>query len=169
MHSAQGIIPANAEKMARKAVVLMTTKLIDVQQVFSLVKEDRILHSMEPVLGRSVKRVMHKVMPQVAPELWESLPPSVQAEICSEVCARSPVAICSFLRALKAEVRNVLDIEELVVEKLGGDPCLINEVFRRCGEAEFRFIEKSGLYFGFLLGLLQAAAWAGAICVCFAH
>ena len=29
------------------------------------------------------------------------------------------------------------------------------EVFKRCGDAEFRFIEISGLYFGFLLGIVQ--------------
>ena len=27
----------------------------------------------------------------------------------------------------------------------------------RCGELEFRFIERSGLYFGLLLGFIQAA------------
>jgi len=27
----------------------------------------------------------------------------------------------------------------------------------RCGESEFRFIERSGLYFGLLLGFIQAA------------
>ena len=27
----------------------------------------------------------------------------------------------------------------------------------RCGESEFRFIERSGLYFGLLLGVIQAA------------
>ena len=35
----------------------------------------------------------------------------------------------------------------------------MNEVFKRCGEAEFRFIERSGFYFGFLLGIFQAVIW----------
>lgn len=42
-----------------------------------------------------------------------------------------------------------------MVEKLLEDKRLVNELFERCGEAEFRFIERSGLYFGFLLGVFQ--------------
>ena len=34
----------------------------------------------------------------------------------------------------------------------------MNEIFQRCGEEEFRFIERSGFYFGFLLGVAQVMA-----------
>ena len=40
--------------------------------------------------------------------------------------------------------RQVLDLHALATEKLLEDKALMNEVFKRCGEAEFRFIEVSG-------------------------
>jgi uncharacterized membrane protein YheB (UPF0754 family) len=60
---------------------------------------------------------------------------------------------------LKENIEDLLDLEDCLVEKLTEDKRLINEVFMRCGESEFRFIERSGLYFGLLLGLCQAAIW----------
>mgnify|MGYP000020283350 CR=1 FL=1 len=35
----------------------------------------------------------------------------------------------------------------------------LNEVFLRCGQKELKFIERSGAYFGFLFGLVQAVVW----------
>jgi len=66
---------------------------------------------------------------------------------------------------MKGNIMEMLDLEELVVEKLLEDKRLINELFARCGEQEFRFIENSGLYFGAGLGVVQAVVWYGLQCV----
>ena len=71
------------------------------------------------------------------------------------------------MRELKGQIEEILDLEEFVVEKLTEDPELLGEIFKRCGEAEFRFIERSGLCFGFLLGLLQSLAWYGLTASCY--
>jgi uncharacterized membrane protein YheB (UPF0754 family) len=39
------------------------------------------------------------------------------------------------------------------------DKSLLNEIFLKCGREEFKFIERSGLYFGFLFGLIQMVIW----------
>jgi uncharacterized membrane protein YheB (UPF0754 family) len=36
---------------------------------------------------------------------------------------------------------------------------LLNKIFQECGEKEFKFIRRSGFYFGFLFGLVQMAIW----------
>jgi len=75
------------------------------------------------------------------------------------VCETSPPYIAAMIDDLKNNIEEVLDLEDCLVEKLTEDKTLINEFFMKCGEAEFRFIERSGLYFGFLLGLVQACVW----------
>jgi len=157
----QGIIPANAEKMARKAVVLITTKLVRVEDVFDELDPAEVVRCLKPVLSHSLSKVVSKVAMAHAPDIWESLPLTTRSEIVEKVAEGAPPYIEAMMVDMKKDIMEMLDLEDLVVEKLLEDKRLINELFARCGEAEFRFIERSGLYFGFLLGLFQAAAWFG--------
>ena len=53
----------------------------------------------------------------------------------------------------------LLDIKGMVVEELTKDKTLLNEIFLTVGEKEFKFIEKSGIYFGFIFGVIQMVIW----------
>jgi uncharacterized membrane protein YheB (UPF0754 family) len=47
----------------------------------------------------------------------------------------------------------------MMVEGLTKDPTMLNRIFQKCGEKEFKFIEQSGFGFGFLFGLIQMLIW----------
>lgn len=145
--------------MARKAVVLISTKLLRVQDVFNDVLPSQIAKYVKPALANSVSKVISKVALRYAPDLWESLPLSTRREIVDKICESSPPYIEAMMLDMKENILIILDLEDLVVEKLLEDKRLINELFEKCGEVEFRFIERSGLYFGFVFGIAQAAAW----------
>ena len=57
----QGIIPSKAEKMARKACQMLTTKLISLHEIFDKVEPHRIVQCLEPVLHKSMERVITEV------------------------------------------------------------------------------------------------------------
>ena len=155
----QGIIPSKAEKMARKACKMIMEKLMNLRDVFDRVDPDRIVECLQPVMRRSMERVLNDVALTHAPSVWTSLSFETRDELVTTVCEQSPPYIAAMIDDLKENIEDVLDLEDCLVEKLTEDKALINEVFARCGESEFRFIERSGLYFGFLLGLFQAAIW----------
>lgn len=155
----QGIIPSKAEKMARKACFLITTKLMNLRDVFEKVEAARIVAELEPVLHRSMERVVTEVALTHAPSVWISLSFETREELVRKVCEVAPKYIAAMIDEMKENIEDVLDLEDCLVEKLTEDKRLINEVFKRCGESEFRFIERSGLYFGLLLGFIQAAIW----------
>src|SRR5690606_33937960 len=52
-----------------------------------------------------------------------------------------------------------LDLEQVVVDAVIEDRSLMSRMFLDVGTEEFKFIERSGLYFGFLFGLVQMAVW----------
>ncbi|KAL3893437.1 MAG: hypothetical protein SGPRY_014236, partial [Prymnesium sp.] len=147
------------EKMARKACRLITTKLLTVQDVFEKLEPAEVVRCLKPVLGHSVSKVLTKVALTHAPDLWESLPLTARREIVDKIMETAPRYIEAIMFEMKDSITEMLDLEEVVVEKLLEDKTLINQLFAECGEAEFRFIERSGLYFGFLLGILQACVW----------
>jgi len=52
-----------------------------------------------------------------------------------------------------------VDLKELVVTEMCEDKRTIVELFQRCGREELKFLTNSGLFFGFLLGLIQMVVW----------
>ena len=155
----QGIIPANAAKIADKAVTIMTTQLISVDEVFAKLDPKTIAELTRDSLRAALERVVEKVAVQHCHDVWESLPLLARAELVDKAAELAEPSIAKLVETLRERVHEVLDLKAMATEKLLEDKALMNEVFKRCGEAEFRFIERSGLYFGFLLGIIQAFVW----------
>ena len=63
------------------------------------------------------------------------------------------------LGEMQARVPEVWNVKTRVVGAMCRDKKIIIELFQRCGREEFVFIRRSGLYFGFLFGIIQMAQW----------
>ena len=61
---------------------------------------------------------------------------------------------------IKNRIEDIFDLRTMVVDALVRDKALMNKMFLEVGHAEFKFIERSGFYFGFLFGMFQAVIWA---------
>ena len=155
----QGIIPANAAKIAEKAVSIITTRLVTIDEVFARLDARKIAALTREPIRKALADVIPKVAAVYAPDIWESMPLVAREELIEKASDASEPYIRDIVDELRGSIDDILDLHGLAVEKLLEDKALMNEVFKRCGEAEFRFIEVSGLYFGFLLGIVQAAIW----------
>lgn len=155
----QGIVPSKAAKMARKAIVLLTSELIDIKEVFGRVQPHLVAEALDPVLDKVLSAIVKDVAMVYAPDLWTSLPLYVRAEIVARVREDTPRVIEAVMADIRANIDAVIDLEQMVVTHLVADKELLNSVFMRAGAKELRFIERSGLYFGFLLGIVQAAVF----------
>ena len=154
----QGIIPANAAKIADKAVTIITTQLVTVDEIFARLDPPRIAEHMRKPLRRALVRVLEEVAVAHCHDVWEALPLLARAELADKAAEVAEPYIGQMVETLREHIHEVLDLHTLATEKLLADKALMNEVFKRCGEAEFRFIERSGFYFCFLCLCI--------ICVC---
>jgi uncharacterized membrane protein YheB (UPF0754 family) len=59
----------------------------------------------------------------------------------------------------KDNLEQVFDLKEMVISNLTKDKKLLNKIFLESGAKEFDFIRNSGIYFGFLIGLVQMIVW----------
>ena len=98
-------------------------------------------------------------MEESAPQLWASLPVQGKNLVYKRIEADIPNVVHKMVDDFKHNVDEILNIKELVVGHLVAEPELINEIFLKAGEKEFPFIERSGLYFGLLLGGITALVW----------
>jgi uncharacterized membrane protein YheB (UPF0754 family) len=156
----QGVVPRNAERMTRIAAELLTSRLVDAREVFARVDPDRLAAELETALLIEVDRIARDILARHHPTLWEALPPFAQDIVVKQVQAGSPVAIKKIVLELRDNIDQVLDIKELAVDALRRDPALMVRLVKDISRPEMAFIARSGIYFGFSLGLVQTVVWA---------
>lgn len=155
----QGIVPSKAAKMAEKSVDLMTTKLIDVQEIFSRIDPKHVSDDLQPVLERIARQMIDDVMKKEAFVMWTTTAPIVKETIYKRAVSQMPAVAEEMMLDIRDNIEEFLDLKALVVEHMTANKDLTNEIFLRCGSEEFKFIKISGLYFGFLFGIIQAIVW----------
>ncbi|TGK95611.1 DUF445 domain-containing protein [Leptospira brenneri] len=152
----QGIIPRKAHKMASKSVDVITERLLNIKEVFLKVDPKKAESVFLPVLEPSIRYTIIEFSNSLDPKLWEMIPEFVREEIYHKVRRESGVTIRKVIRKLQKDIDTLFDVKALVLKKLSGKNVgLVVELFQEVGAPEFRFIERSGFYFGFLLGLVQ--------------
>ena len=70
-----------------------------------------------------------------------------------------PIVLQHVVRHLQNDIDQVLDLEAVVLNAFVRDKVVLVELFQKVGRVELDFLVKSGLGFGFLLGLAQMALW----------
>ena len=155
----QGIIPSKARKMAAISVDATISKIGTVPEIFQQIDPKvlatHIVHSVDP----RIEEYVDEMMLEEHPTFWENLPASARKMVYDRVRKSTPQRVDNLVEDISGNIEDLLDIKGMVIERLASDKELLNRIFLECGEVEFRFIINSGLYFGFLFGLIQMAVW----------
>ena len=156
----QGIIPRKAEKMASISVDSTLARLSSMSDVLEQVEPEvitrHVVRSIEPWVEWYTKDVLFELYPR----LWKLIPEPVKQRIYQQVKDNLNRVVDALMEDMRADIEELFDLKQMVIDKLAQDRRLLNRIFLECGEKEFRFIINSGLLFGFLFGLIQMAVWA---------
>lgn len=156
----QGIVPRRAARMASIAVDTMTDRLISASEVMGRLDPERVVKEIEQPLLAGVEEIAQEIAQEFQPGLWETLPDQVRRRIVRHIQAEAPGVVASLLETVKNDVDAVFDLKDMVVTNLVRDKALLNRIFQHAGRKEFQFIARSGIVFGFAIGLVQMFAWA---------
>ncbi|MCF8257606.1 MAG: DUF445 family protein [Flavobacteriales bacterium] len=155
----QGIIPAKAEKMAGKTVDLLTAHLINVKELFSRIDHTTVTRQLQPTVMAMARPLIDSAMRQQMPIIWWMMPDMEKKRLYRQAEQQLPSAVKAVMDDMADDITTIFDIRTMVVEHIANDKRLMNRLFWECGHKEFRFIEVSGLYFGFMFGLVQMCIW----------
>jgi uncharacterized membrane protein YheB (UPF0754 family) len=155
----QGIIPRRAARMAGIACDTMMEKLISPQEIFGRLDPERVAKEIEKPLMEDIERITYEVMDQFQPKLWELLPINLRDLIINRIKAEAPHIVKDIMERVKANIDSIFDLKSMVVTYLVRQKTILNRIFREAGREEFRFIAHSGIYFGFLIGIVQTITW----------
>jgi len=156
----QGIIPRRAAHMAAIACDTITSRLVKPEEIFDRLDPVRVAEEIEAPLLEAVAEITRDVAAQFQPGLWESLPERVRGMIIRRIQVESPGMVRQIMVDIKQNIDKVFDLKDMVVTSLLQDRRLLNRIFQEAGSGEFRFIARSGIYFGFIIGCVQAVTWA---------
>ncbi|TVP59902.1 MAG: hypothetical protein EA349_02210 [Halomonadaceae bacterium] len=155
----QGIIPSKALKMSQISVDATISKIGTVQEIFQHIDPKVLATYVVESLQPRTQEYVDEVMLEEHPTFWENLPHSARKMVYERVSKRAPELVDALVDDVSMNIEDLLDIKGMVTERLVADKQLLNRIFLECGEEEFRFIINSGMYFGFLFGLVQMAVW----------
>ena len=155
----QGIIPANARELAAKSTDIITTKLINLRALFDEFDAQGFAGNLDTALDEIGDQIVAETAGKHAPQMWASMNEAVQAQIRAMLRAEVEAVAVNILQDMSDKIEDILDLKAIVVETAHRDRGLIGEMFQTVGVEEFKFIKRSGAYFGAAFGIVQMFAW----------
>jgi uncharacterized membrane protein YheB (UPF0754 family) len=155
----QGIVPRRAARMASIAVDTMTRDLISAKEVIARLDPDLVAQEIAEPMRRATDEIVREIMSEYQPGLWDAMPEPVRALIVSRAQAEVPTIVREVLADIQRDPDAVFDLKDMVITNLVTDKALLNRIFQEAGRKEFRFIARSGIWFGGTIGLLQMTLW----------
>ncbi len=156
----QGVVPRNSARMIRISARLITSRLVDPKEIVERIDSDEVARRIQTPLLLTIDEIAREVMARYHPQLWETLPVLAQDMIIKQVQAGAPELVRRIMDEIRENIGDVLDIEQVAVDALERDKELLVRLVRDISRPEMAFIARCGIYFGFVLGLVQTAVWA---------
>ncbi|GLW93094.1 DUF445 family protein [Actinokineospora globicatena] len=156
----QGVIPRNAERMATVAMELMTTNLIAPREVFGRLDPKRVADELRGPIERAVDEIARDVLAEYQPNLWELLPRQAQDRVLGRIRREAPAVVERLMREVAQDIEALLDVKAMAVRALVRDKAVLNRLIRGTAAPEMRFIARSGIWFGLVIGVVQLVTWA---------
>ncbi len=156
----QGVIPKNSEKMAVISVDRTVDRFGDMHDVFMKLEPEKIT---QQILRQTIPRVeeyIDEIMYDHHDILWDNLPHALKERVYEWARRQLPSRVEALVAEFGDELGELVDLKELLVSELKEHPDLMVRIFQEAGDKEFKFIIKSGLVLGFLMGLLVMPLWA---------
>ncbi len=156
----QGIIPKRAPQMVDVLCETLTGRLISSAEIVDRVDPQELASRLERPLRAEVAEIIPTVAAEYQPAIWNLLPGTAKDLVVQRAQTAAVRAIPDLVIAIRENIEDIFDLREMVTKEFLSDPDILERMFLDVGRREFAFIRRSGLVFGFLIGLLQAICWA---------
>jgi uncharacterized membrane protein YheB (UPF0754 family) len=155
----QGVVPRRAGKTAALTIQMLTDKLLKPEELLEKIDAKQTVEDLREPLTRAIDEMSRELVDQVRPGLWDSLPDAARTAVKKRMHAVAPRVVDNLLTEMKADLPRFIDLQYLAVTVLVKNKDQLNDLMKGMGGAAMKFIRRSGIYFGFAIGLVQMVAW----------
>jgi uncharacterized membrane protein YheB (UPF0754 family) len=139
---------------------MLTQEVLKPEELLEKIDAQRIVDDLRTPIARLVDEMGRELVDEVHPGLWDSLPVAVRDGLQARVRAASPALVDNLVAQVKADLPRFLDVQYLAVTVLVQNKAQLNKLMQGMASEATKFIRRSGIYFGFAIGLVQTVAWA---------
>lgn len=151
----QGIIPKHAVKMSSMISNIFKEKLPP-KELYKRVDPDQIIRILQDFIKIKSYHILEIVIKNHNPNLWKILPGAIRDTIIEDIKNQIPKQIKKLYKDFGNRFEEFFDYQTFFIHSLTGQNIKgLMEIFLRCGKEEFKFIIRSGFWFGLLIGILQ--------------
>jgi hypothetical protein len=151
----QGVVPRRAGKTASLTIQMLTDKLLKPEELLEKIDAKQTVEDLREPLTRAIDEMSRELVDQVRPGLWDSLPDVGRTVVKTRMHAAAPRVVDNLLTEMKADLPRFIDLQYLAVTVLVKNKAQLNDLLQGMGGAAMKFIRRSGIYFGFAIGLVQ--------------
>ena len=156
----QAIIYKQGHKFATNVADMVINNLTTAEELAQRIDAGDVEKLLEPALDRHNPAICQEVAELVMPGAWDKLPDQVRQMVLMQMRGKNGPLIREVVATLQGMASQLVDLHKLVYERLSGDNVdRLSRLTKKIGHKEFKFIEYSGAFFGFAVGLLQIGVW----------
>lgn len=154
----QGVIPKNTEEMSQSFSQLIHDKLLNIEELFAGIDHDHN-EELDKVVEDVAQEIIREFSTNIAPDSWARAREKLREYINMLVRRNVRAVTIEIMDRMAKEAGDIIDIDAIVREAMVEDRALLGRVLIEIAGPEFKFIERSGLWFGFLFGIVQMLVW----------
>jgi len=155
----QGIIPANAVRLARTGLELVTSSILKVPQLFEDFDAKALVEQETENLRKLVRKALEEKAIAQFPQMWNALSPQIKEQVFQIAEDEVKAMSVEVFKEAALQIESLVDVRRIVTEAVKNDKRLMNDTFLKVGKKEFGFIEVSGFWFGLVFGVPQLVLW----------
>jgi uncharacterized membrane protein YheB (UPF0754 family) len=153
----QGIVPCKTKPMSEAMVLMVSTQLLTVKEAFARLDPKQVATLLAPEIPDITVDLLQDVLPnrmsRLVGKVFGSNHPSRLAQ--GFLLRKNTQFLTQLTKAMQENIDTIFSLKNCVVDQMMLDRTMLGQLFRKCGQAELDFLTNSGLWFGFLLGLIQ--------------
>ena len=154
----QGVVPKNTEELCRNFSELIHDKLLDLEKIFADITHDDS-EAVARVVDDISDEILYEFSTNLAPDKWARARDKLRTYITDLIRRNVRTVTDEILDRMSREASDFIDIDSIVREAMVEDRALLGRVMVEIAGPEFKFIERSGLWFGGLFGVIQMGIW----------
>jgi uncharacterized membrane protein YheB (UPF0754 family) len=155
----QGIVPRRAGKVGSKTIELLTSNLLKPEELVDKIDAEEAVEALRAPLAKAIDDITRDLAEQIRPGLWDSLPEAGRKAVQARIHSQVPRVTGNLLNEMKSDLSRYVDVQFLAVTTLVRNKEKLVKLMRGLGDNAMAFVRRSGIYFGFGIGLVQMFAW----------
>lgn len=155
----RGVVPSRTRKFAAGLVDTTIGRIGGLPALVDAMDMEGVKAHFLKAATPLIEEAVHGLMREQKRVLWENLPAANRKLVFKIVEIELRDSIDVLAEDIRDHAERLLDLRELVIRKCEENPDLINQMVFACANKELSFLIRSGAFFGFVFGVVQALWW----------